>query len=59
MLGIESLTADTVTIRISVSTPPLAHDEVTRELRARLKRAFDAAGIQATLPAHTHPHHGS
>jgi len=55
VLGIESLTADTVTIRISVSTPPLAHDEVTRELRARLKRAFDAAGIRAPLPTHGHP----
>ncbi|MGH8837178.1 MAG: mechanosensitive ion channel family protein [Actinomycetes bacterium] len=55
VLGIESVTTDTVTIRVSVSTPPLAHDEVTRELRARLKRSFDAAGIRVALPAHTHP----
>jgi small-conductance mechanosensitive channel len=55
VLGIESVTTDTVTIRVSVSTPPLAHDEVTRELRARLKRAFDSAEIRVALPAHTHP----
>ena len=58
VLGIESVTTDTVTIRVSVSTPPLAHDEVTRELRARLKQAFDAAGIRLPLPAHSHPSGG-
>ncbi len=51
VLGIESLTPDLVTIRVSISTPPLAHAEVARELRARLKRAFDAAGIGVSLPA--------
>lgn len=59
ILGIEALTADTVTIRVSISTPPLAHDEVTRELRARLKRAFDAAGIRVALPAHTNSDGGN
>jgi moderate conductance mechanosensitive channel len=59
ILGIEALTADTVTIRVSISTPPLAHDEVTRELRARLKRAFDAAGIRVALPAHTNSNGGN
>lgn len=58
ILGIEALTVDTVTIRVSISTPPLAHDEVTRELRARLKGAFDAAGIRVALPAPTTPNGG-
>ncbi|HKA69378.1 MAG TPA: mechanosensitive ion channel family protein [Actinomycetes bacterium] len=58
VLGIEAVTTDTVTIRVSVSTPPLAHDQVTRELRARLKRAFDAAGIRVPLPANSYPAEG-
>lgn len=51
VLGIESLTTETVTIRVTITTPPLVHTEVARELRGRLKAAFDAAGIGVALPA--------
>lgn len=42
---VEGLTADGVTIRL-VQTRPLAQWKVARELRARIKRAFDAEGIE-------------
>lgn len=46
VLGIESMTGDSVVIRILIRTAPLVHVDVARELRARLKRAFDAEGIR-------------
>jgi small conductance mechanosensitive channel len=45
VLGIESLAPDQVILRVVVRTLPLQHDRVARELRARLKRALDDAGI--------------
>jgi len=45
VVGIESLDADLVVIRIQAQTAPQKNTEVARELRARLKVALDAAGI--------------
>lgn len=43
--GIESFGESGVTIRITAKTLPLKQWDVARELRRRLKRAFDAEGI--------------
>jgi len=43
--GVESFTLDAVTIRLVVKTNPHEQWAVARELRARIKRALDAAGI--------------
>lgn len=45
VVGIESLDADLMVIRIQAQTAPQKNLEVARELRARLKTALDAAGI--------------
>ncbi|TXK19655.1 mechanosensitive ion channel family protein [Homoserinibacter sp. GY 40078] len=47
--GIESISSEAVVVRLVVKTRTSSKDDVARELRARLKRALDAAGIQ--LPA--------
>lgn len=46
--GVESMTLDTVTIRLVVKTAPHEQWRVARELRARVKLALDAAGIDST-----------
>jgi moderate conductance mechanosensitive channel len=45
VVGIESLDADMVVIRIQAQTAPQKSTEVARELRARLKKALDEAGV--------------
>jgi small conductance mechanosensitive channel len=52
--GVESMTLDTVTIRLVVKTAPHEQWRVARELRARVKLALDAAGIDST-PAEPPP----
>jgi small conductance mechanosensitive channel len=47
VLGVESLGADGVTIRVTVKTQPGQQWGVNRELRLRLREALDAAGIEA------------
>ena len=47
MLGVETFTIDTVTLRIAVRTEPTEQWRVARELRARIKLALDAAGIMS------------
>jgi len=47
--GIESISAEAIVIRLVVKTRTSAKDDVARELRARLKRTLDGAGIR--LPA--------
>lgn len=49
--GVEELHGDRVVLRLVVRTLPLAQWDVARELRARLKRAFDEAGIDLAVPA--------
>ncbi len=48
VLGIESLEPDRVILRVVVRTLPQQHDRVARELRGRVKRALDEAGIAVT-----------
>ena len=48
--GVESFTLDTVTIRLVVKTAPHEQWRVARELRSRIKRALDAAGIVSYPP---------
>lgn len=43
--GVEELTGDHTTIRLVVRTAPLEQWNVSRELRARVKAAFDDAGL--------------
>jgi moderate conductance mechanosensitive channel len=44
--GVEDLAADGVTIRLVVKTLPAEQFKVLRELRARIKAALDAAGVE-------------
>jgi small conductance mechanosensitive channel len=48
--GIESIEGDHVMMRVSVRTAPQKSAEVARELRLRLKLAFDAAGVRVSAP---------
>jgi small conductance mechanosensitive channel len=48
--GVEDLGVDGVKIRLVVKTRPLAQWKVGRELRARIKHAFDEAGIEIPAP---------
>ena len=48
--GVEDLGPDGVTIRLVVKTKALSQWKVGRELRARIKRAFDAEGIEIPFP---------
>jgi len=56
--GVESLDADGVTIRLVVKTRPLSQWKVARELRVRVKRAFDAEGIEIPCPQRMVWHRG-
>jgi small conductance mechanosensitive channel len=50
--GIEAVTADAITMRVTMKTAPLEQWRVGREMRARIKARFDAEGISAPY-AHT------
>jgi small conductance mechanosensitive channel len=51
--GVESLGADSIAIRLVVKTGPNQQLAVARELRARIKAAFDEAGIEIPFPQRT------
>jgi len=51
--GVERFDADAVAIRTVVTTRPLEQWAVSRELRHRLKRAFDDAGLEIPFPQRT------
>ncbi|MFV0258031.1 MAG: mechanosensitive ion channel family protein [Acidimicrobiales bacterium] len=51
--GVEALGVDGVTIRLVVKTDPAKQWIVSRELRLRLKEAFDEAGIDMPFPQRT------
>ncbi|HEX7276416.1 MAG TPA: mechanosensitive ion channel family protein [Acidimicrobiales bacterium] len=48
--GVEDLGADSVKIRLVLKTEPNQQFKVARELRARIKQAFDRAGIEIPFP---------
>jgi small conductance mechanosensitive channel len=50
VLGVEALADSQVTIRILAKTLPLQQWDVARELRRRIKGAFDREGIQVPYP---------
>ena len=47
--GVEALAGDHVVLRVVVRTVPLAQWDVAREFRARLKAAFEAAGLELAV----------
>jgi moderate conductance mechanosensitive channel len=51
--GVENLGLDSVTIRLVLKTAPNDQFKVTRELRARIKAAFDEAGIEIPFAQRT------
>ena len=50
VLGVDAFKASEVTLRFRIKTLPLKQWEVGRELRRRIKKAFDANGIQIPFP---------
>jgi small conductance mechanosensitive channel len=46
VLGVDAFKASEVTLRFRIKTVPLKQWEVGRELRRRIKKSFDAAGIR-------------
>jgi small-conductance mechanosensitive channel len=48
--GVESVTATSVTIRVIVKCSPNEHFGVQRELRERIKEAFDREGVRVPPP---------
>ena len=51
--GVQNLGADGIAIRLSVKTSPAMQWAVERELRLRIKEAFDEAGIEIPFPQRT------
>jgi small conductance mechanosensitive channel len=51
--GVEAFGPDGVAIRLVVKTTPSSQWKVMRELRQRMKEAFDAAGIEIPFPQRT------
>jgi small conductance mechanosensitive channel len=50
VLGVESLGSSGITIRILTDTEPGKQWEVAREMRKRIKKRFDAEGIEIPFP---------
>lgn len=46
--GVQALTNEAVTIRLVVKTAPGKQSEISREIRERVKKAFDNAGISVS-----------
>src|SRR5690606_14665992 len=49
--GVGQVSAERVVFRVTVRTQPQRHDHLTRELRLRLKTAFDKSGIPVVIGA--------
>ena len=49
--GVQALTGDGLVIRVVLKTAPGRQGDVARDLRERVKRAFDAAGVTVANPA--------
>ncbi|MEO0887926.1 MAG: hypothetical protein AAFY54_18645, partial [Cyanobacteria bacterium J06648_10] len=50
LLGVEAVDSTGITLRLFLKTQPLKQWMVARELRQRLKVAFDEAGIRIGVP---------
>jgi small conductance mechanosensitive channel len=50
ILGVDDFADSQVTIKIRIKTLPLKQWEVGREMRRRIKKAFDARGIEIPFP---------
>lgn len=50
VVGLENLAETSFTIRVRIKTQPLKQWDIAREFRRRIKKAFDAAGIESPLP---------
>jgi small conductance mechanosensitive channel len=57
--GVERLGADGMAVRLVVKTKPLSQWKVARELRARIKRAFETEGIEIPFPQRVVWHRGT
>jgi len=53
MLGVDSFGESSVNLRMFFKTVPLKQWDVAREFRRRVKKAFDAAGIEMPFPHRT------
>jgi small conductance mechanosensitive channel len=53
VFGVQAFGADAVTIRVGVKVEPAEQFAAARELRARLKYAFDEEGIEIPFPQRT------
>ena len=53
ILGVERLGNDAVDIRLLIKTQPAKQWTVSRELRRRIKNAFDAADVEIPFPQRT------
>jgi small conductance mechanosensitive channel len=51
--GVEAMGPDAVLVRVAVKTQPLEQWKVARELRERIKAAFDERGIEIPFPQRT------
>ena len=57
--GVEALGANGIAIRLVVKTRPSEQFRVSRELRRRIKAAFDREGIEIPFPQQTVWHRGT
>ncbi|HSK26363.1 MAG TPA: mechanosensitive ion channel family protein [Jiangellales bacterium] len=51
--GVEALSVDSVVVRVVLKTRPLEQWKVAREMRERIKRRFDAEGVEIPFPQRT------
>jgi moderate conductance mechanosensitive channel len=50
--GVQELTSEWITVRVTLKTAPMEQWAVARELRERVKARFDFEGIKLARPAH-------
>jgi small conductance mechanosensitive channel len=50
VVGVDDFAASQVTIKIRIKTVPIKQWRIGRELRRRIKKAFDARGIEIPFP---------
>lgn len=53
MWGVEAFAADSIVLRLVINTRPAEQWKIARELRRRLKHAFDEASVEIPFPQRT------